>query len=302
MLLKEDKRGIPRAVIAILIIFSFLASVGILFLAINGFIHGGSVPLGESYFNFKIEKVQIIDNELFLILKRNLGGGTFVGLNFKFCDESKSESFTEKVSIDEFGMKTFNFTLKKINPDNLQNITVIPIIKLNSGKEIKSDAVYTWDSSSEIYRCTSNCTEKVCGDNGCGGSCGDCSNETMCNLGKCVVSCVDTCSSLGHECDEVCGEKCGSCFNSYGSNSCIEGICSPVCSIGYGDCDENRTNGCETELGTDLNCASCGNICTEGKVCIKGVCDIPCTDTCTSLNYSCGFHTICGNKVLCGIC
>jgi hypothetical protein len=302
MWLKEDKRGIPRAIIAILIILSFLASVGILFFAINGFIKGGSVPLGDASFNLKIENVQIIDNDVFLTLKRNLGRGEFVGLDFVFRDKIKSESFTEKVSIGEFGVKTFNFTLEKINPDDLQNITVIPIIALKSGKEIKSEGVYVWDSSSEIYRCVSNCSERACGDNGCGGSCGDCFDGMVCNLGKCVISCIDTCSSLGYECGEVCGETCGSCFNSHGSNSCIEGACNPVCSFGYADCDEDRTNGCETQLGTDLNCASCGNVCTEGNMCIKGVCDIPCTDTCTSLNYSCGVHIICGNKVLCGFC
>ena len=302
MQLKEDKRGIPRSIIAILIIFSFFASVGILFLAINSFIRGGSVPLGDSSFNLKIENVQIIDNELFFTLKRNLGGGTFVGLNFEFCDGSKSESFKEKVSVEEFGMKSFNFTFKKIDPNNLQNITVLPTIALKSGREVKGDVGYTWDSPSDIYRCTSNCTDKICGDNGCKGSCGGCSGEMVCSLGKCVISCVDTCSSLGHECDEVCGKNCGNCFNSHGSNSCIEGKCNPVCSAGYDNCDNNRTNGCETQLGTDLNCASCGNVCIGGNVCTKGVCSVPCIDTCTSLNYSCGVHTICGNKVLCGIC
>jgi hypothetical protein len=296
------KNGFSRVLIIILVILSFLASIGILFIAINNLVHGGSVPLGDSVFNLKVEKVQIVDNNLSLTLKRNLGGGEFVGLNFVFEDGEDSESFTEEVSMVELGIKTFMFTLIKINPDNLQDIKITPIIVLKSDKKAMSDTEYIWNSSSEVYRCTSDCNEKICGDNGCGGSCGGCPLGEVCSLGACVNSCRDTCLSLKHECDEVCGEKCGSCFNQHGSNSCLNGLCQPLCSSGYGDCDQNRTNGCETQLGTITNCASCGNVCINGMVCINNACDVPCVDTCASLNYFCGVQTICGKKILCGVC
>ncbi len=35
--------------------------------------------------------------------------------------------------------------------------------------------------------CTPNCSGKVCGDNGCGGSCGSCAAGQQCQLGSCVV-------------------------------------------------------------------------------------------------------------------
>jgi hypothetical protein len=298
---KEDKRGLSRILIILLVILSFLVSVGILFIAIKTFITNSPVPLSNSI-NLKIEKVQIVENNLTLLLKRNAGIGEFVGLNFVLNDGEKSETFDENVFIEELGAKTFMFTLVKINPDNLQNIKITPIIELKSGRKVKSDIEYIWESSSGIYRCIPDCNNKICGDDGCGRSCGKCPEGEVCSLGACVDSCRDTCFSLKHECDEVCGKNCGSCFNPHGLNVCLNGLCQPNCSIGYGDCDKNRTNGCEAQLGTDLNCASCGNACPEGKACIKGICDIPCIDTCTSLNYSCGVHIICGNKVLCGIC
>jgi len=101
---------------------------------------------------------------------------------------------------------------------------------------------------------TSNCEGKECGDDGCGGSCGscttsgklncntaqicvecisadNCSGTDVCNAdGQCesVITCDDTCSSLGYECDyegnkwEICGvdETCGGdCPENYICNS-----------------------------------------------------------------------------------
>jgi hypothetical protein len=296
------KKSFPKVLLAFLILLSFLASVGILFVAINNFIQGGSVPLGESNLNLNIEKVQIVANNLTLTLKRNLGGGEIVGLNFIIEDGENSDSFTEEVCIEEFGMKTFTFTLVEINPDNLQSIKIIPIIRLKSGKEVESDVEYIWESPSEIYRCNPDCNEKTCGDDGCGGNCGACPIEQVCSSGACVGSCRDTCLSLKHECDEVCGENCGSCFNSHGSNTCLNGLCQPNCSLGYSNCDENGINGCETQLGTNENCASCGDNCTMGYICINNACAVPCADTCESFNYTCGIQAICDRKILCGIC
>ena len=36
--------------------------------------------------------------------------------------------------------------------------------------------------------CTPNCEGKVCGDDGCGGSCGTCSDNQMCKEGQCVAA------------------------------------------------------------------------------------------------------------------
>ncbi|MGV8171274.1 MAG: right-handed parallel beta-helix repeat-containing protein [Candidatus Woesearchaeota archaeon] len=90
---------------------------------------------------------------------------------------------------------------------------------------------------------------------------------------SCTPSCVNKqCGADG------CSGTCGMCINMHGTTSCSSaGICQPVCSSGYGNCDGNNTNGCETLLGTITNCAMCGNICTGGTVCKDNACviDIP---------------------------
>ncbi len=56
--------------------------------------------------------------------------------------------------------------------------------------------------------CLADCTGKVCGDDGCGGSCGSCSKGDACTGGQCVV---DTCAPAcdGKSCgDDGCGGTC----------------------------------------------------------------------------------------------
>jgi hypothetical protein len=62
---------------------------------------------------------------------------------------------------------------------------------------------YGYASSADITcvgTCTPSCTDKVCGDDGCGGSCGTCTLPNTCNtLGLCVVPTVPgTCDYTGN--------------------------------------------------------------------------------------------------------
>lgn len=60
--------------------------------------------------------------------------------------------------------------------------------------------------------CVPACNFNECGDDGCGGLCGVCSNEHTCSSGQCVLKqlCVPDC--LGKLCgDDGCGGLCGVC-------------------------------------------------------------------------------------------
>ncbi|MEC9072577.1 MAG: hypothetical protein VX938_09375, partial [Myxococcota bacterium] len=68
--------------------------------------------------------------------------------------------------------------------------------------------------------CASDCSGKVCGDDGCGGSCGSCSPGTLCEDGVCEP-CTALCDEK--ECgDDGCGGVCGVCIQGW---SCEEGTC-----------------------------------------------------------------------------
>ncbi len=54
---------------------------------------------------------------------------------------------------------------------------------------------------------------------------------------------------------------------------CNDGICEIECSAGYGDCDGNAENGCETPVDADsVNCGACGVQCGAGTLCSAGAC------------------------------
>src|SRR5688572_24047122 len=64
----------------------------------------------------------------------------------------------------------------------------------------------------ESLPCLPSCGTRVCGDDGCGGSCGTCRGTLVCNTreGRCSNTCTPDCS--GRTCgDDGCGGSCGAC-------------------------------------------------------------------------------------------
>lgn len=65
--------------------------------------------------------------------------------------------------------------------------------------------------------------------------------------------------------------------NCANTNGTCNADCSAIqCNSGFGDCDGNLANGCETPTNTALrNCGTCGNdctICLTGASCVAGSC------------------------------
>jgi len=116
------------------------------------------------------------------------------------------------------------------------------------------------------------------------------SNET-CSTGTCKVS---TCSSGWGNCDgddsDGCETgltsktHCGACGQicdlPNASESCTTGTCRvSSCLSGWGNCDNNHTNGCETLLDSSPNCGACGETCqflpnVGSAACSSGECAI----------------------------
>ena len=80
-------------------------------------------------------------------------------------------------------------------------------------------------------------------------------------------------------------KNCGTCGKvcsvANGAPQCSGGTCQiKACDIGFGDCDRNAANGCETNLGTSVNnCGACGFVCSTNNAtsaCAAGICQITC--------------------------
>lgn len=90
---------------------------------------------------------------------------------------------------------------------------------------------------------------------------------------------TDTTSTADH-----CGNCATACTYANASAQCIASQCSMgSCASGYGDCDQQDTNGCEISTDTDLgNCGSCGapcpvNLPNATSTCAGGNCGVQCT-------------------------
>lgn len=162
----------------------------------------------------------------------------------------------------------------------------------------------------------------------CGKKCDTTNGVPSCSNSQCTISCQSGYGNCDHDASNGCETnltnttnhcgQCGTaCTNAHGSTSCSGSVCHPSCSGGYGDCDNNRANGCETNLQTDnSNCGVCGNACTGGRSCQSGHClcgsgqvvynGVCCTPE--SKSTACGNHcstTVknnCGQNVTCGGC
>ncbi len=139
-------------------------------------------------------------------------------------------------------------------------------------------------------------------DNGC-----ETSVRTLANCGLCGVPCtsqsgeavtcatgvceVAECAEGEHDCDRDpsngCestlrdNDNCGACGNpcilDNATTSCSSGTCELIsCNPSFGDCNTDSTDGCETQLGTDANCSSCGDACAEDEFCESGQCQRVC--------------------------
>ena len=130
--------------------------------------------------------------------------------------------------------------------------------------------------------CYPDCNAHECGDDGCGGSCGQCAGGTVCNGGTC---CEQQCE--GVECgSDGCGGDCGTCAAGF---QCNQGVCEDSGCVPQCDGKECGDNGCE---------GTCGE-CQADEACVQGKCEGrgPCQTECDGLQ--CGDDG-CGG--VCGVC
>ena len=138
------------------------------------------------------------------------------------------------------------------------------------------------ETCGEPSQCVPNCTGAACGGDGCGGSCGTCTDGAACVDGQCVTDCTPSCD--GKSCgDDGCGASCGSCSD---TENCVDGQCVTECTP---DCD-GKTCG-------DNGCGDVCGVCEPDFVCTDGQCESSCTPDCDG--KTCGDNG-CGD--VCGVC
>ncbi len=163
-------------------------------------------------------------------------------------------------------------------------------------------------------------------------NCGACNNKcptpanavsASCSVGVCKFTCAagfadcDGDPTNGCEVNLQTDEnRCGSCGNVCGlkpntiRGSCSAGTCRYTCSAGFGDCNANTADGCETNTASDMNnCGACNARCSiangtgscSGSVCRVNSCNAPFRDCDMSSASGCESN-VNGDPNNCGGC
>ncbi len=108
-----------------------------------------------------------------------------------------------------------------------------------------------------------------------------------CGFGACHFGYADCNYFLGDDCETDilanpdhcggCNRPCRNAANMHGA-ACQNGVCQPgACDTGWGDCNDDLSDGCEEELNSPDHCGSCDNACdldNAVNVCVDGNCEI----------------------------
>ena len=137
--------------------------------------------------------------------------------------------------------------------------------------------------------CVPNCEQRICGDDGCGGSCGTCAVDQVCADGRCASRCPSGQKLCGAACIPN-NQCCGGCP---AGALCQDGNCG-FCATGESVCGQSCVN-----LATAAaNCGRCGRTCPSGQ-CLNGACTCGvagCPDGCTCHAAAAGAGGACGGN------
>lgn len=151
-------------------------------------------------------------------------------------------------------------------------------------------------------RCQSDCP--IAGQLRCGGvcinpltdraNCGRCGTacamNQVCSVGACAAGCAAPTTNCSGLCLDTatnvanCGACGRACSNAPNANpTCAMSTCGLRCNAGFGNCDMNAINGCETNTVTSsMHCGACGNVCTPNANQTVGCVDSSCKFTCSA--------------------
>jgi hypothetical protein len=143
--------------------------------------------------------------------------------------------------------------------------------------------------------CTPKCAGKVCGNDGCGGTCGvPCTGGKVCQSGSCV------CPGSQQDCQGTCIPADGCCPSCSPGEECFSGTCvnlQGTCASGADSCQHPSFScggalcACRTTVGGQTRCGSSlilSDDCTSTADCVASHPDIP------------GVFCWQGGQVLCG--
>ncbi|MCX6749858.1 MAG: hypothetical protein NTZ83_00190 [Candidatus Pacearchaeota archaeon] len=290
---KEDTRGLSTVVATLLIILLVIVAIAIIWGVIRTVIIKGSesISLGKFTVDLEIVSIRQTPQDVNIKVRRNAGEGELEGIIFSIFDGKETHIYEKRnVSLEQLETKTFVVDYQ----GKIVSVSIYPLFLGENGKTLTGDVADTYfiyttgGGSGGGYidpNCTTDCSGKECGDNGCGGSCGTgCSGSTpYCVQGDCEADTGGiepdcTCAlinCIGRTCDDGLGGSCPGQLQP----DCTGLMCGP------------SENGCGGPDACD--------VCETGYHCSEGACILDCNHTANCLVKECGDDE-CGGE--CGYC
>jgi alpha-tubulin suppressor-like RCC1 family protein len=149
---------------------------------------------------------------------------------------------------------------------------------------------------------------------GCGVPCGFFEGKGSCDGGTCTLAACDVwhgdcdgnpengCETSVLTSPAHCGGCGQACKLDQAQGLCLAGVCHvTVCLPGFGSCNGDSTDGCETSLTSADDCGQCGVSCGEHGACEQGECACEpgfarCGETCVDLQGDADNCGSCGNS------
>jgi M6 family metalloprotease-like protein len=220
----KNKKGLSNVIVAVLLIAFVMAITIIVWVFVKNFVSEETERLSVNDFltNIKIENVYLEDDLIIVDVKQDSAQGNLEGIKFIFYNNTDSSDEDNLTSFKGVEGRRFYFILNKLKISNINKISIAPIYKSSSGELVFGDILDTFEIE-ETEFCISDCEERECGNNGCGGSCGSCLEDEECIEGVCEedeIFCQDECD---FENQKICFnqsyyEICGN----YDFDSCLE--------------------------------------------------------------------------------
>ncbi len=152
--------------------------------------------------------------------------------------------------------------------------------------------------------CGTECINKDTNPSHCGGCSKACAAPANATATCMTRTCGFQCEKLYHQCGvrcvadseaSECGTACRDCKTAAPPNtqaSCQAGGCVFECAPGWGDCNGEIYDGCESDLlNTSAHCAKCENACPTGGIIFTPNVPSPdtfcCNGSCISTSYAC---------------
>ena len=210
----NNKRGLSNVIVNSIIIFISLSfiSMGLIFVSQKNIIgeRVKDVSLDDLTLDVEILNAKIEGNNIAIDVKRNMGKGDLTGIKFIFSDGKITEVKEALVSLKELELKTFDFTLSKLDVSKVKSISIAPIFKIKFGKEEIGKIIDTYSVEQGKNIIKDETFSFVCGN-------GILESGEQCDDGN--INDGDGCSSICQTKEEFKAESICVFTNAYWSNN-----------------------------------------------------------------------------------